>query len=107
VSAEKTTMDSKGSLSASPRGRDGSVLIAVALAAILGSAFACSKKGGGIASGAGAGEQAAAVGGDSPGAQGPGAVAKGDTGAAVATVGDRKVTYRQFERYLNDNAGED
>jgi parvulin-like peptidyl-prolyl isomerase len=85
------------------------VVIAVALTMSLGSMFGCSKKGGEIASGpgGGSGEQAAAVGGDSPSAQGPGAVAKGDTGAAVATVGDRKVTYRQFERYLNDNAGED
>jgi len=34
-------------------------------------------------------------------------VAKGDQGAAVASVGERKITYKAFERYLNDNSGED
>jgi parvulin-like peptidyl-prolyl isomerase len=65
---------------------------------------ACSK---GNKSAGSAGGGQAAVAGDSPDGQGPGAVARGDQGTAVATVGDVKVTYRAFERYLNDNAGED
>jgi parvulin-like peptidyl-prolyl isomerase len=61
----------------------------------------------GTAPGSASTAQAGVGGGDAPGGQGPGAVAKGDQGSAVATVGDRKITFRAFERYLNDNAGED
>ena len=76
----------------------------VALLAIVTASTACSKK---TTQGTANGASVAGGPGDSPGAQGPGAVAAGTEGAAVATVGDRKITYRAFERYLNDNAGED
>jgi len=79
-------------------------------AVLLLASLACSRSDK-TAAGAAGSTQAGAAGGsgaaDAPGAQGPGAVAKGDQGAAVATVGDKKITYRAFERYLNDNAGED
>jgi peptidyl-prolyl cis-trans isomerase SurA len=81
----------------------------LALILMLGAACLSCSKAGKDAGSAAAGSQVAAAGGapDAHDAQGPGAVAQGDQGAAVATVGDRKITYRAFERYLNDNAGED
>jgi parvulin-like peptidyl-prolyl isomerase len=105
-------MKSKGFLDAPPRGRSGrspiqaSLFILALVTLVVGVCPACSKSGKGAAPGATTG-QAAGVAGDAPDAQGPGAVARGDQGTAVATVGDVKVTYRAFERYLNDNAGED
>ena len=104
------------SLRARPHHRKTNQTTLLALALITVTAFAglsCSKAGktGDSASAPAGGAQAVAAGGsgagDSPDAQGPGAVARGDQGAAVATVGDKKITYRAFERYLNDNAGED
>jgi peptidyl-prolyl cis-trans isomerase SurA len=83
--------------------------VVLALMTVFGAAgLACSKAGKDTPAAA-AGSQAAAAGvtPEAHDAQGPGAVAKGDQGAAVATVGDKKITYKAFERYLNDNAGED
>ena len=76
----------------------------VALLAMVAASSACSRSG--TAPGT-TNSASVAGGGDAPGGQGPGAVAKGSEGAAVATVGDRAIPFHAFERYLNDNAGED
>jgi parvulin-like peptidyl-prolyl isomerase len=88
------------------------MLLAVALGPL-----ACAKKGteetvaaaGAGPDGARGGEGSgmAAPVGDRPEDVGPGAVARGDTGGAVASVAGKELPYTAFERYLNDNAGED
>ena len=83
-----------------------SLLILAVLTLGVAACLACSRSKSGAA-GTASSASVAGGSGDSPDAQGPGAVAQGSEGAAVATVGDKKVMYRAFERYLNDNAGED
>lgn len=80
-----------------------------ALLAVMAGLFvvaACGRgKGPGGAAGSGAGSVASVAG--SPGASGPGGLSGESDPGAVATIGGRPVPYRQFERYLNDNAGEE
>ncbi|HKQ97564.1 MAG TPA: peptidylprolyl isomerase [Candidatus Polarisedimenticolia bacterium] len=73
---------------------------------------ACSRKDKGAADGSGQAAGAETAGGipsnaDTPGSQGPGALADEKDPGAVATIGGNAIPYRQFERYLNDNAGEE
>jgi len=71
---------------------------------------ACRKKGDAAAAGGeAAGASAAAAGKAGAGATGgSGAVGSGERDpGAVAQVGSQAIPYRSFERYLNDNAGED
>jgi hypothetical protein len=91
------------------------VVLLILLAVVLGP-MACAKKGAdqsASATGAGSdsanGSEGSAIPAPAERAEdiGPGAVARGDTGGAVASVAGKELPYKAFERYLNDNAGED
>lgn len=90
-------------------------MLLILLAVVLGP-MACAKKGAdqsASATGAGSdsakGSEGSAIPAPAERAEdiGPGAVARGDTGGAVASVAGKELPYKAFERYLNDNAGED
>jgi parvulin-like peptidyl-prolyl isomerase len=99
------------------RGVHARAVLPICLALLLG-AVACSRKGANQEAAAVAGGTNQATAGEGSAIEppassekpldiGPGAVARGKTGGAVASVAGKELPYKAFERYLNDNAGED